>query len=489
VTTGITRSHALAGAPVSAGQDMNVLVMGLDSRLDEQGNPLPQEIYNQLHAGDDSVGGYNSNVLIVLHIPGDGSRATALSIPRDDYVQLYGCGYSPCPKGKIKEAYGRAYIEQKQKLLDEGYKDGTVTLEQASREAGRKAEIETVRAFLGGSHGIPIDHFVEVTLVAFFQIAQVVAPITVCVNENTSDSYSGARFRKGPQQIDARQAVAFVRQRRDPNEDLMFTDLDRDRRQQAFLLALSHKLQETGTLTNVGELQGIFDVAKQNIAIDQTPDMGLLARVAGRLTGGNITFYTLPVDHFGQVDDGSGNMSDVNIVDLDTIRAIVKRYFQPAPATPATTPSSVSTTVPAADGVVLNVVNSADVNGLAGQLETALSQRGFTRGSATSGGEHSASRIEYGTGAQQAAQQLGSMLSVNTTQPDENLPAGTVRLTVGSDFTPPADLIPQSAASDDDSSTTAVTVPTPVSATATGADAPAPTDLTSLSSAGVPCVK
>ena len=53
--------------------------------------------------------------------------------------------------------------------------------EQTAREAGRRAEIDTVRRLLG----VPIDHFIEVTLVAFFQIAQVVQPITVCLNEDT----------------------------------------------------------------------------------------------------------------------------------------------------------------------------------------------------------------------------------------------------------------------------------------------------------------
>ena len=81
--------------------------------------------------------------------------------------------------------------------------------------------------------GIPIDHFVEVTLAAFFQIAEVVQPLTVCLNDDTSDPYSGADFERGVQEIDAAQAMAFVRQRRDVNDET-FTDLDRTRRQQAF---------------------------------------------------------------------------------------------------------------------------------------------------------------------------------------------------------------------------------------------------------------
>ena len=105
--------------------------------------------------------------------------------------------------------------------------------EQMAREAGRRAQISAVKHLLQ----IPIDHFVEITLAAFFQIARVVEPITVCLNEDTSDRYySGADFHKGIQQINAAQAMTFVRQR-DAN-DVLFTDLDRTRRQQAFMASV-----------------------------------------------------------------------------------------------------------------------------------------------------------------------------------------------------------------------------------------------------------
>ena len=177
VSTGITTSNALAGAPPSLGADQNILIMGLDSRLDQHGQPLPQDIYDALHAGDETVGGYNANVLMLLHIPGDGSRAAAISIPRDDYVSLVGAPDGQA-HGKIKQAYGLAFDQQHKALVAQDISDKT-TLEQRSRDAGRNAEIATVSSFLGG---LPIDHFVEVTMVAFYQIAQVVQPITVCLD-------------------------------------------------------------------------------------------------------------------------------------------------------------------------------------------------------------------------------------------------------------------------------------------------------------------
>ena len=47
---------------------------------DENGDPLPKAMYDALHTGDASIGGLNTNVLMLVHIPGDGTRATAISI-------------------------------------------------------------------------------------------------------------------------------------------------------------------------------------------------------------------------------------------------------------------------------------------------------------------------------------------------------------------------------------------------------------------------
>ncbi len=344
-------SDALTGTATSSGPktNTNILVMGLDSRVDENGNPLPQDIYDALHAGDASDGGLNSNVLMLLHVPGDGSRATEISIPRDDYVSLTGCPDSQC-KGKIKQAYGLAYAAASRELAGDASLS-TVRREQKSRDAGRLAQVQTVEAFLGGVH---IDHFVEVTMVAFYQLAQVVQPITVCVNEPTKDSYSGANFVAGQQQIDASQAVAFVRQRRDLYDRYNFTDLDRERRQQAFIVSLATQLKQAGTLANPVKLGQIIDVTKQNTAIDSGLNLLEFASDAQQMAGGNVTFYTLPIASFGT--DSSGE--DINVVDLAQIHAVVAHLLggpgstssatatASRPATTTHTPTSVPTVVP-----------------------------------------------------------------------------------------------------------------------------------------------
>ncbi|MFK4295993.1 LCP family protein required for cell wall assembly [Arthrobacter sp. GAS37] len=356
------RSGALNGQDVpKLSKDTNILVMGLDTRVDEKGQPLPPEMYDALHAGDQSIGGYNSNVLMLIHIPADGSKATGISIPRDDYVQVSGIPGSGPFNAKIKEAYGYGFDAAKSSLINAGKADDDTTY-QAARDAGRKAEIATVTQFLGGVY---IDHFIEVTMAAFYQTAQAIAPITVCVNKATQDTFSGADFKAGVQQIDAKQAMAFVRQRRDTTDpNYQFSDLDRERRQQAFITSVSHQLKQAGTFTDIGKLQGVLDAVSKNIVVDSDLNLIELVQQATSLTGGNIAFTTLPITGFGTSPDGAS----INTVDIDQVQATVKELLTPAAATqpapgasttaPAQAPAAPETPAPANQAPA----NSAPVN-------------------------------------------------------------------------------------------------------------------------------
>ena len=131
-----------------------------------------------MHVGStSSVGGYNTNTMIVIHIPANGSAATAISIPRDDYVNVPGLGMK-----KIKEAYGYAKYAEDMKLYKAGVKEPQ--REHLAREAGRTATIGAITALLN----IPIDHFAEVNLVGFYDLATALGGIQVCLNHAVNDS-------------------------------------------------------------------------------------------------------------------------------------------------------------------------------------------------------------------------------------------------------------------------------------------------------------
>jgi LCP family protein required for cell wall assembly len=488
-SVGVTTSDALAGEPASTGSEQNILIMGLDSRRDQRGRPLPTDIYDGLHAGGEDSGEGDADALIVLHLPAGGAPATAISIPRDDYVDLAGCPTSDC-RGKVKEAYRLAYQHVMDRAgagnLDSDTaspdRQDSAAKEQTAREAGRKAEISTVRRLLQ----IPIDHFIEVTLVGFFQIARVVEPITVCLNEATSDRYySGADFHKGTQQINAAQAMAFVRQRRDA-DDVLFTDLDRTRRQQAFIASLVSALRRSQALSSPTALRTLLDVAKQNVAVDAGFDLEGLIRNASALRNRPVVLYTLPVTDFGEISDGE----DVNFIDVSTIRSIVANLLATGSPAAATSTSSISASAlagdggqPTADSIELDVVNASGRQGAAVDLEKSLATGLFTEGVvSTADSTSQKSTIAYGPGAKAAAAQLADELDI-TAEASDSVAPNTVRLTIGTDF-------PSSYYSDHTSASPTTTAAAPVTTVpATGTREPSPTNLTRMTADDIPCVK
>ncbi|MFI8358561.1 LCP family protein [Streptomyces sp. NPDC085612] len=322
LAAGIGSSRALEGAEKSRSGDTNILLMGLDSRRDQNGEELPEEVLDALHAGSSDIGGYNANTLILLHVPGDGSQAQGFSVPRDDFVDIPGHG-----KDKIKKAYGLAKAKEQARLSGQGVTDRR-QLEQAGREAGRKAQIETVRAFLG----VPVDHFAELNLAGFYHLADALGGVPVCLNKAVKDRYSGADFPAGPQTLDGRQSLAFVRQR----HGLDGGDLDRTKRQQAFLAGATKKLNSAGTFTDPAKLIKLVEAAKKDLVTDAGWDLSAFVKQAKNLSGGRVRFTTLPVEGFGR-----NHGEDINVVDDMKIKRLIADQIGPkaaispnAPATP-----------------------------------------------------------------------------------------------------------------------------------------------------------
>ncbi|MEU9180611.1 LCP family protein [Streptomyces sp. NPDC048550] len=316
----IGSSKALQGAEKSKYGDTNILLMGLDSRRDQNGEELPEEVLDKLHAGSSDIGGYNANTLILLHVPGDGSRAKAFSVPRDDFVDVAGQG-----KDKIKKAYGLAKAKEEERLSGQGVKDRR-QLEREGREAGRKAQIETVRNFLG----VPIDHFAELNLAGFYHLADALGGVPVCLKKPVQDKYSGADFPAGRQTLNGQQSLAFVRQR----HGLDMGDLDRTKRQQAFLAGATQKLNSAGTFTDPVKLMKLIDAAKQDVVTDEGWDLLSFVKQAKNLSGGKVAFTTLPVERFGR-----NHGEDINVVDDMKIKRLIAEQIGPEASASAAAPS------------------------------------------------------------------------------------------------------------------------------------------------------
>ncbi|WP_435829668.1 LCP family protein [Nocardia neocaledoniensis] len=311
--TGFARSRALEDdAPHSLGGDLNILLIGLDTRRDQNGEELPREVLDQLHAGDGDEGGYNANTLILVHIPAAMDKIVAVSIPRDNYVPVTGIpGYT---HAKIKETYGLKKQAVQDQLIARGETDPR-RLEQAGREAGRASTVKAVRDLTG----VPIDRFAEVTLAGFYDLAAALGGVEVCLNNPVRDlEFSGADFPAGRQRLDPAQALAFVRQR----HGLEHGDLDRTHRQQAFLTSVARQLRGAGTLTDPGRLNALMAVAHRNIVLSDGWNMTEFVRTLGGAEDPQIEFRTLPILSYDVI-----NGQDVNIIDRTAIRREVATAF------------------------------------------------------------------------------------------------------------------------------------------------------------------
>ncbi|MEV7186092.1 LCP family protein [Kitasatospora sp. NPDC093102] len=426
-------SEARKNAPPHLDKSVNLLLIGLDSRKDMDGNALPKQFVEaELHAGSSEIGGYNTNALIVLHIPADGGRVTALSVPRDDYVQTVGADGK---MHKIKEAYGIAKGAAEQKLAGKGL--SRAELERQSREAGRSATIQTVQSLLD----IPIDHFAEVNLIGFYDVAKAVEPIQVCLNHPVDDPITartathegggtGLRLPAGISSLNAAQALSFVRQR----HHLTNGDLDRTHRQQAFLSSVEYKLKQQGILNDLGQMQKLFAVVKKDVVIDNEWNILDFAQQTPNLTGGNVEFNTLPISGFKTVGG-----QEVNTVNPDLIRKIVRQLFNHGTvvAVPAATPGgapgepapSPSATPSVAAKAVVDV-NAAAGAGAAVNESRALAELGYQAGRfGDAPARTRATTVAYGSGAKADAQQLAARYGVNAFS-STTVPAGRILLTL-----------------------------------------------------------
>jgi len=422
VTAGITTTDVIAGG--GDGGDLNILLVGVDSRTDAHGRPLPPEVQRMLSSGPDT-GVLNSDTIILLHVPESGGAATAFSIPRDAYVNIP--GYR---RDKINAAYPATKALAAERLVSEGVKDPE-RVEAESAKEGRTTLIRTVESLTGQT----IDHYAEVNLLGFYNLTTAIGGVDVCLRKPVDDPLSGARFAAGPQTISGTDALAFVRQR----HGLPDGDLSRIRRQQVFLAAVADKILAGGTLSDPGRLGALIDVAQQSLVIDEGWDLLGFARQAADLAAGNLQFVTIPTE--GQDNNARG---DVVLVDPRAVEQFVEQRIgeQAAAAEAAAQAAAAQEAVPPppadliASRYVVDVRNGSELGGMAATVADHLRGLGFARGIVDNTESTDTSVVRYtgpdGDAARVVAEQLGDI----GTERDGSVVRGHLNVVLGADFDP-----------------------------------------------------
>ncbi len=379
------------------GADQNVLLIGDDSREGASAEALAA-------LGTEANAGNNTDTIMVLHIPANGSQATILSFPRDTLVTIPGHGV-----GKINAAYN--------------YGESVSTVPGA----GATELADTIE----GLTGLKIDHFVKVSMFGFYDISVALhgVDVNMCAAQNASTEnddgqhpggYSGINVHQGWNHIEGKQALAFVRQR----HGLAGSDYARIVRQEYFLSAMFRKVATPGTLTNPFKVKRILDAVAGSLVVDDgLRGKGLLS-LAGQmqnLTAGRLTFATVPM--LGAKSDASGNYLG-EAPDTQAMPAFINHMIgRPGPYERAAT-------VPPGT-ITVTVLNGGQPSGRAGTNAAALKKAGFLVTPVGDDVVTAATTIRYPSGMEGKAKTLAAMVPGAQVTLDPS--AKGITLTLGTD--------------------------------------------------------
>jgi LCP family protein required for cell wall assembly len=405
----IDADGATAPGEQPADGSLDILLVGRDSRNDQQGNPLSPDVLRELRVG--ANGDDLTDTLIVLRIPNGTKDVKAFSVPRDSYVSL------PGGKGKINAAFGRAKAGEAKRLRDAGETD-KAKIDQSALTAGRRATRQAVEDLTG----VKIDHFAEVNLLSFYEISKAVGGVDVCLKQATKDKNSGADFPAGPQRIAGADALAFVRQR----DHLVGGDFDRVRRQQVFLAGLARQVLSAGTLADPGTLSDLIDAVKRSVVLDNSWNLlDFVAQMRG-VSGSGIQFETIPVVNRDYRYDPQNPRATAVQVDPAAVKSFAAAMVgAAAPTTQAAAP------------VTVDVSNASPKGGLAGRVAGFLGEHGFAEGATGNTGSRRTSLVSFGADLAQRGAEVAKLLGGLATQESAAVPAGHIEVVLGSVYSGP----------------------------------------------------
>jgi anionic cell wall polymer biosynthesis LytR-Cps2A-Psr (LCP) family protein len=447
----------ISGSP-SVGA-MNILVMGLESRTNFQGQTLSSQQLTETHSGKEStvasgqVGAQDTDTLILIHIFAGGHKAVGFSIPRDDVVNFPHATLDGYTEGKIDAAYDWAYNQ----YVDKNFgKMSNSALYLGANQAGQLFEIQTVESVTG----VHIDHFAESNIIGFYYLAQQFGGMEVCINPapaqggfkagaNLTDKdpltdtdnsgfdayHDGYNGKKGGTQylhLSPAQSLAYVRSR----DTLPGVDIGRTARQQAAIDYVIWKLKSEGVLTDLGAITSLLTTAKDYLITDSGWHLPDFATDMSALTGKNLSFTTLksaPTNNV--VVPGYPSPQSVNFIDVPQLQRAVSEAFYGTSSGTATTP-------PPASSVTVDVYNGSGAPGLAGQVSQGFAAMGYKAGKAANSSAQSQTladdtQVFYGAGADVNAEKIANDLG-STAASLPSLPARHVEVLLGSTVTAPS---------------------------------------------------
>jgi LCP family protein required for cell wall assembly len=259
----------------TAGQALNVLVLGSDSRI-SAGDPQQWE-----------AGAQRTDAIMIVHVTSDRKAAFVMSIPRDSWVNIPG--------------------------------HGTAKINAAFSWGGPPLMVQTVERLTG----VRLDHFAIVDFDGFKQITDALGGVTITVPKTVTSAKQGT-IKAGTSTMDGETALTYVRQR----YNVPGGDFGRVKRQQNWIRAVLVKLKGINPVTD----PAAFDRAVSALSAASEVDEGLTPQLIQDLAVDlqhmgphDIRFFTVPVDGTGWSPDHKQSIVVLNTaVDAELWSAIRK---------------------------------------------------------------------------------------------------------------------------------------------------------------------
>ncbi len=264
---------------------LNILLMGADNAERLVDKPTVAEL---LADGDWDPGTYNSDTMMVVHIPAKRKAAYVVSVPRDSYVPIYDA---------------------------EGVEHGKNKINTAFREYGPFGAQRTVEKL----SGIRIDHMAVIDYAGFNELTKAIGGVEIYIPETFTDTQQKVTWEQGWNHLEGERALQYVRTR----HGLEGGDFQRIDRQQNFLRAVLRKTLADGTIGNPVKLSNVLSAVEHHLTIDDSWSTSALRSLAFSMRGidaAKVRFMTLPLGGFETVPDAGA----VNIID----EAAAKRLWQ-----------------------------------------------------------------------------------------------------------------------------------------------------------------
>ncbi len=236
-----------------------------------------------------------TDIMMIVCFDLKANKADILQIPRDTFIGV------DVPTSKMNAVYG-----------------------QAPREEGQ-TNINVMLRRINDYFGLPIDHYITVTLSAFRDIVDAVGGVDVYVPDTIYNAFNEDRqyftFQKGMNHFNGEMAEAFVRHRR----SYVMGDLGRVKAQRNFYAAFIKKCLNMSYTQMATAATSIYDQVSTDMKL---VDILAFAKTAQNLKVENIKFHAVPGQSGTYSVNGRQALSYYSIHKQEYVD-LINQYFMP----------------------------------------------------------------------------------------------------------------------------------------------------------------